>query len=121
MAKRQEDLDRGVARMLALAGDANDVTTEVSRGVTRPVWEPNEGTMALYEIAKDVCTELGFTLGQQSSGGGSDGNFTGALGVPTLDSLGVRGKGAHTLDEHIEISSLVERAQLMAELLTRIK
>jgi glutamate carboxypeptidase len=120
MAKKQEDLDRGIERMLAHGGEANDVTIEVTRGVTRPVWEPNEGTMELYALAKDVCNELGFELNHQSSGGGSDGNFTGALGIPTLDSLGVRGKGAHTLEEHIEVSSLIERARLIAGLLTRI-
>jgi len=120
MAKRQEDLDRGIEKMLALSGEMNDVTVEVTRGVTRPVWEPNEGTMALYELAKGISGELGFELHHQSSGGGSDGNFTGALGIPTLDSLGVRGQGAHTLHEHIEVSSLVERANLMAGLLTRI-
>ena len=120
MAKRQEDLDAGVAKMLAHAGEANDVIIEVTRGVTRPVWEAGEGTMKLYGIAREVAKELGFELGHRSSGGGSDGNFTGALGVPTLDSLGVRGKGAHTLEEHIEIASLTERAQLMAELFVRI-
>lgn len=120
MAKRQEDLDRGIEQMLAHTGEANDVTIEVTRGVTRPVWEPDEGTMALYALAKDICSELGFDLTHQSSGGGSDGNFTGALGIPTLDSLGVRGNGAHTLEEHIEVSSLAERARLIAGLLTRI-
>jgi glutamate carboxypeptidase len=120
MAKRQEDLDAGVARMLAHAGEANDVLVEVTRGVTRPVWEAGEGTMKLYGIAREVAKELGFEMGHRSSGGGSDGNFTGALGIPTLDSLGVRGKGAHTLEEHIEVASLTERAQLMAELFVRI-
>jgi glutamate carboxypeptidase len=121
MARKQADLDRGVAQMLAHAGVANDVTIEVARGVTRPVWEAGEGTLALYEVARDICKELAFQLTHQSSGGGSDGNFTGALGIPTLDSLGVRGKGAHTLEEHIEVASLLERAQLMAELFTRIE
>jgi glutamate carboxypeptidase len=120
MAKKQADLDDGVARMLALAGESNDVTFEVTRGITRPVWEPDAGTMALYDIAKGICSELGFDLRHQSSGGGSDGNFTGALGIPTLDSIGVRGQGAHTLTEHIEVDSLVERARLLAGLLTRI-
>ncbi|MEM7748721.1 MAG: M20/M25/M40 family metallo-hydrolase [Pseudomonadota bacterium] len=120
MAKRQEDLDRGIEQMLAHAGEANDVTIEVVRGVTRPVWEPNDGTMALYDLARVICSELDFDLTHQSSGGGSDGNFTGALGIPTLDSLGVRGSGAHTLEEHIEVTSLVERARLLAGLLTRI-
>src|ERR1700742_2341179 len=59
MAKRQADLDRGVERMLALSGTANDVTFTVMRGVTRPVWEPSEATMALYEQAKAVAKAMG--------------------------------------------------------------
>lgn len=121
MAKRQEDLDRGVARMLGLSGEENEVTIEVTRGVTRPVWEPDEGTMALYGVARDLATEIGFELTHASAGGGSDGNFTGALGIPTLDSIGVRGAGLHTLGEYIEVDSLVERAQLIAGLLMRLK
>lgn len=120
MAKRQVDLDEGVRRMLALSGEENDVVTEVTRGVTRPVWEPDAGTMAVYEIAKQIAGEIGFELTHASAGGGSDGNFTGALGIPTLDSIGVRGAGLHTLNEHIEIDSLVERAQLVAGLLMRL-
>ena len=121
MAKRQDDLDNGVSRMLALSGEENEVTIEVTRGVTRPVWEPDEGTMAVYAIARGIADEIGFELTHGSAGGGSDGNFTGALGIPTLDSIGVRGAGLHTLSEHIEIDSLVERAQLMAGLLMRLK
>jgi glutamate carboxypeptidase len=117
MAKRQADLDRGVERMLALAGEENDITTEVWRTVTRPVWEPDDGTMALYEIAKGVAGDIGFDLDHGSAGGGSDGNFTGALGIPTLDSIGARGRGLHTKNEHIFIDSLVERARLIAGLM----
>ncbi|MBK4216985.1 M20/M25/M40 family metallo-hydrolase [Paracoccus caeni] len=120
MAKRQEDLDRGVAAMLDLQGEEDGTDFIVTRGVTRPVWEPQPGTMALYEIAKGIAAEIGFDLNAGSAGGGSDGNFTGAMGVPTLDSIGVRGKGLHTLDEHIQIDSLAERARLAAGLLTRI-
>jgi glutamate carboxypeptidase len=120
MAKRQEDLDRGVEAMLALATEENDVKLEITRGVTRPVWEPDAGTMALYEVGRQVAADIGFDLTHGSAGGGSDGNFTGALGIPTLDSIGVRGAGLHTLDEHIEVDSLVERARLMAGLLTRL-
>jgi glutamate carboxypeptidase len=120
MAKRQHDLDAGVERMLALAGDANDITTEVWRTYTRPVWEPDEGTLALYEIGKSVAADLGFTLNHGSAGGGSDGNFTGALGIPTLDSIGARGAGLHTLGEHIFIDSVLERARFLAGLLSRL-
>jgi glutamate carboxypeptidase len=122
MAKTQEDLDRGVAAMMALQGEENGVTFEVTRGVTRPVWEPNQpGTMAMFDIAKEICAELGFELTGASSGGGSDGNFTGFMGIPTLDSIGVRGKGLHTLGEHIEVASLAERAKLTAALLMRLQ
>lgn len=121
MAKRQADLDHGVSRMLALSGEDNDVTIEVTRGVTRPVWEPDAGTIAVYEIARALAAEIGFELSHGSAGGGSDGNFTGALGIPTLDSIGVRGAGLHTLGEHIEVDSLVERAQLVAGLLMQLR
>ena len=121
MAKTQEDLDRGVAAMMALQGEENGVSFEVTRGVTRPVWEPDQpGTMAMFDIAKEICADLGFTLTGSSSGGGSDGNFTGFMGIPTLDSIGVRGKGLHTLTEHIEVASLAERAKLTAALLMRL-
>lgn len=120
MAKRQGDLDRGVESMLALQGTWNEVAFTVTRGVTRPVWEPDGGTMALYEIGRQVAADIGFDLTHGSAGGGSDGNFTGALGIPTLDSIGVRGAGLHTLNEHIEIDSLPERGRLMAGLLARL-
>lgn len=121
MAKRQEDLDRAVERMLALRASSNDVQFKVTRGVTRPVWEPDAKCMALYEVAKEIAHDLGYHINPQSSGGGSDGNFTGAMGIPTLDGLGVAGAGAHTLDEHIQIDSLAYRGRLMAGLLARLE
>jgi len=120
MAKRQADLDRGIERMLALSGTSNDVTFKVTRGVTRPVWEPDAGTLALYDKARGVAASMGLDLPHGSAGGGSDGNFTGALGIPTLDGLGVRGADAHTLNEHIEVDSLAERGRLMAGLLATL-
>ncbi|WP_237217369.1 M20/M25/M40 family metallo-hydrolase [Falsiroseomonas oryziterrae] len=116
MAKRQQDLDAGVERMLALQSSTPDVLLEVRRGVTRPVWEPDAKVMALYEHARGIARAIGFDISHQSSGGGSDGNFTGAMGVPTLDGLGVGGAGAHTLEEHIAVGSLVPRARLLAGL-----
>ncbi len=117
MAKRQEDLDRGVARMLALRGSSNEVQFKVTRGVTRPVWEPGAKTMALYDVARGVARGLGFDIPSQSAGGGSDGNFTGAMGIATLDGLGAQGANAHTLDEHIVVDSLATRGRLFAGLL----
>ena len=81
MAKRQEDLDRGVEAMLSLRATGNDVQFKVSRGVTRPVWEANPAGMALYEVARGIAATLGYHINPQSSGGGSDGNFTGAMGL----------------------------------------
>ena len=120
MAKRQEDLDAGVAKMLALRSSSNDVQFEVTRGVTRPVWEPDAKGMALFAHARKIANSIGYDINPQSSGGGSDGNFTGAMGVTTLDGLGVQGALAHTLEEHVLIDSLVPRAKLMAGLLTTL-
>jgi len=120
MAKRQADLDQGVERMLALAGTAADVAFTVTRGVTRPVWEPDAASLALYETARGIAKALGFDIPHKSAGGGSDGNFTGAMGIPTLDGLGVQGAGYHTLDEHILVDSLVQRGRLMAGLLATL-
>jgi glutamate carboxypeptidase len=117
MAKRQADLDAAVERMLSLRPTGNDVQLTVTRGVTRPVWEPDAGVMALYGTARDIARQIGFDIAHQSAGGGSDGNFTGAMGIPTLDGLGVQGAGGHTLEEHLLIDSLVPRAKLLARLL----
>ncbi len=121
MAKRQDDLDRGVERMLALSATHPDGTAfSVTRGVTRPVWEPDDKVMALYEVAKGVAADLGVALSHGPSGGGSDGNFTGAEGIPTLDGLGVLGANFHTLEEYIEVASLPGRARMIAGLLARL-
>jgi len=120
MAKRQADLDRGVAAMLALRASSNEVQFKVTRGVTRPVWEPTAAGMALYDVARAIAHDLGYHINPQSAGGGSDGNFTGAMGIPTLDGLGVAGAGAHTLDEHILVDSLAYRGKLMAGLLATL-
>ena len=76
--------------------------------------------MALYETAKRIAATIGTDLKHSSAGGGSDGNFTGAMGVATLDGLGVRGEGLHTLNEHIFVESLAERGRLMAGLLAEL-
>jgi glutamate carboxypeptidase len=121
MAKRQGDLDRGVAAMLALSSTAPDISFVVTRGVTRPVWEPDSRTMDLYDRARSLAQSMGLDLAHHSAGGGSDANFTGALGIPTLDALGLRGEGYHTLNEHIEIESIAERTRLMAGLFATLE
>jgi glutamate carboxypeptidase len=74
----------------------------------------------LFEMARDVARELGQNLAEGGTGGGSDGNFTAALGVPTLDGLGPRGDGAHAQHEHVEIDDLPWRAAFLASLLNRL-
>lgn len=120
MAKRQADLDRVVERMLGLSGEEEGVLFTVRRGVTRPVWEPDAGTMALYAVAKELAAKAGIVLTHGSAGGGSDGNFTGAMGIPTLDGLGALGRGYHTPEEHVLIDSLPSRTRLFAGLLMRL-
>jgi len=121
MAKRQADLDRGVAAMLALRPSGNEVQFKVTRGVTRPVWEQNANGTALHEHATGIAKSLGFDIPGQSAGGGSDGNFTGAMGIATLDGLGVQGGGGHTLEEHLLVGSLAPRGRLMAGLLATLR
>ena len=120
MARRQQDLDAGVKKIMALNDATSDVEFRVTRNVTRPVWEPDDGCKALHAHAATLASELGFELPASMAGGGSDGNFTGAMGIPTLDSLGARGAGLHTLNEHIEVDSLAERGKLMAGLLATL-
>lgn len=121
MAKTDDDLEDGIARMLALSETVNDVEFRITRGVTRPVWQPGQAKdLQLFELARKIGADLGWTLTHKPNGGGSDGNFTGALGVPTLDSTGLRGDGLHTLNEHVFEDSLVERARYHAGLFLNI-
>lgn len=104
-------------RMLAMNGEEDGVRIEVEQGLTRPVAEPHKDTMRLYEHARKLAGEIGLDFDHCQSGGGSDGNFTGALGLATLDGLGVAGEGAHTFREHLLVSSLTPRCRLLAGLL----
>jgi glutamate carboxypeptidase len=111
-----------IGRVLeGLVGIRSDVRIEVERGPVRPLWTAHTATMALYERARQIAADVGFDLGHGQHGGGSDGNFTGAMGVATLDGLGVMGAGAHTHEEHILVSSLVPRATLLARLIAELE
>jgi glutamate carboxypeptidase len=90
---------------------------EVSGGVNRPPMERTPGVAALYAKAVAIARGLGWKLGEAAVGGGSDGNFTAGLGIPTLDGLGAVGDGAHAAHEHIVISELAKRAALVAGLI----
>jgi glutamate carboxypeptidase len=86
-------------------------------GLNRPPMERKAGTIALFKQAKRLAADLGFSLDEASTGGGSDGNFTAALGVPTLDGMGAIGAGAHASHEHILIEHIVPRTALLAAML----
>ncbi|MFQ5747628.1 MAG: M20 family metallopeptidase [Gemmatimonadota bacterium] len=101
-------------RGLVPSGDGLEI--EVSGGLSRPPMERTPGSRALWETACGIGRDLGLELGEATSGGGSDGNFTSAL-APTLDGLGPIGDGAHAPHEHIVVASLPERAALVAGLL----
>jgi glutamate carboxypeptidase len=93
---------------------------EVSGGVNRPPMERTPGVAALYAKAVAIASGLGWKLGEAAVGGGSDGNFTAGLGIPTLDGLGGVGDGAHAAHEHIVISELPKRAALVAGLIEAV-
>jgi glutamate carboxypeptidase len=93
---------------------------EITGGINRPPMIRSAGNAALYEHARQLAAEIGFELFEGSVGGGSDGNFTAALGVPTLDGLGVDGAGAHAEHEHIILSDLPRRAALITRLIQTV-
>jgi len=93
---------------------------EVSGGLNRPPMERTPGIGKLFETAQACAGELGVELEESSTGGGSDGNFTAALGVPTLDGLGGVGEGAHAANESILINRIADRTALLAMLLSRL-
>ena len=114
------DAARIEAAVLALRPVNPAVRLEVSGGVGRPPMERTKGVGRLYQQAREVAAALGRDLGEGSTGGGSDGNFTAALGVPTLDGLGPDGDGAHALHEHVRVADLPWRAAFLSGLLQRI-
>ncbi len=86
-------------------------------GINRPPMERKAGTVRLFRQARWIAAELGFVLEEAATGGGSDGNFTAALGVPTLDGLGAVGEGAHAAHESVVVEHLAPRTALLAGLL----
>jgi glutamate carboxypeptidase len=92
----------------------------ITGGINRPPMERKPGTIALFKKARSLAAELGFTLEEAATGGGSDGNFTAALGVPTLDGMGAVGEGAHAAHESVLIEHLVPRTALLAAMIASI-
>ena len=104
--------DAAVARVLALKAYDPDVTLTVTGGLNRPGYEKGAEIEGLFQHARRIAAGIGFALLDLKTGGGSDGNFTAAI-APTLDGLGVDGRGGHTDYEQLYVSSLVPRARLM--------
>jgi glutamate carboxypeptidase len=93
----------------------------ITGGINRPPMERKQGTIALFKKARALAAELGFVLDEAATGGGSDGNFTAALGVPTLDGMGAVGEGAHAEHESVLIEHLVPRTALLAAMIASVE
>jgi glutamate carboxypeptidase len=94
---------------------------EIDGGINRPPMERTKQVVALFELARKIARELGFSLAEIAVGGGSDGNFTGGIGIPTLDGLGAVGEGAHAPHESIVAAEMPRRAALLAGLIAAIE
>jgi glutamate carboxypeptidase len=112
--------DEIVARILALQPHEQGVEVSVTGGMNRPPYEKDERIASLFDHARGLAAEIGFELHDLKTGGGSDGNFTAAI-APTLDGLGVDGKGGHTHYEQLYVSSLVPRAKLLYRLIDTLR
>jgi glutamate carboxypeptidase len=116
---RLKDRDWIERKVYSLRPIHPEARLEIRGGINRPPME-RARTVALYRQARELGRQMGMDLEEASTGGGSDGNFTAALGIPTLDGLGGVGDGAHALDEHIIIRELPGRAALLAALLATL-
>ena len=93
---------------------------EISGGLNRPPMERSAGIVKLFRTAQKLAREIGVDVEESLTGGGSDGNFTAALGVPTLDGLGGVGEGAHAANESILAERIADRTALIARLLAAL-
>jgi glutamate carboxypeptidase len=115
----QAEADRVAHAIANLSPVLPGASIAVSGGWNRPPLE-RKATATLFAQARKIGATLGLSLGEGSTGGGSDGNFTAALGIPTLDGLGVPGAGAHADHEHIEVDQIAGRGALLAAMLTTL-
>ena len=113
----QQDAEATEQRLRALAPRDPGCRLQLTGGLNRPPMERTAGTAALFMQARALAAELGLELAEAATGGGSDGNFTSALGIPTLDGMGAEGRGAHADNESIRTDSLVLRAVLLAAMI----
>jgi glutamate carboxypeptidase len=116
---RKADGPRIERKFAALYPTDKRCALAVTGGINRPPMERTRGTVKLYRKAQALAAELGFHLEEAATGGASDGNFTAALGIPTLDGLGAVGEGAHARHESIVVEHLAPRTALLAGMLAR--
>jgi glutamate carboxypeptidase len=116
---RAVDGKRIARKFASLKPNDKRCSLELAGGINRPPMERLRGTVRLFQQAQALFAELGFSLDEASTGGASDGNFTAALGIPTLDGLGGVGDGAHAPHESIVIEHLAPRTALLAGLLAK--
>jgi glutamate carboxypeptidase len=114
---RAVDAKRMDRRFRTLRAVDRKCRLEISGGLNRPPMERTSGTVALFQRAATMAAGLGFSLQEAATGGGSDGNFTSALGIPTLDGMGAVGEGAHASHESILLDALVPRTALLAAMI----
>jgi glutamate carboxypeptidase len=117
---RLADADALNRKLRALRPILRGAKLEVTGGINRPPMERTPASRKLFAHAQELADRIGMKLGEAATGGGSDGNFTAAIGIPTLDGLGAVGDGAHSPREHILVSSLSERAAILAGLLATV-
>jgi len=116
-AKQAGALDR---KFRSLKPFDKHCTLSVEGGVNRMPMERSAGVAALYKQARAIAKQIGWNLEEAAVGGGSDGNFTAGIGIPTLDGMGGVGQGAHAVHEHIILSELPRRALLLAGMIENI-
>jgi glutamate carboxypeptidase len=115
--ERAKDAARIEKRFRGLRVRDRGCVLHVEGGMNRPPMERSRGTVALFRRAATLAARMGFELAEAATGGGSDGNFTAALGVPTLDGMGAVGEGAHASHESVVLKDLVPRTALLAEMI----
>jgi glutamate carboxypeptidase len=114
------DAARVDAAMRRLTPQLPGATLSIEGGFDRPPMERTPGVARLFDVARTAAADVGQPIAEGATGGGSDGNFCAAMGVPTLDGLGALGDGAHALSEHVLVPSLAPRAALVAALIARL-
>ena len=115
-----EEAERMVPLILGRQAETPNTKLTITGGLNRPPMERTPAMVSMYQLAERLASELGIEISEGMTGGGSDGNFTAALGIPTIDGLGAVGDGAHAVHEFVIISKMAERTALLTRLLQEL-